>query len=190
MLNCRTCDLLTQQDNKTLGFKHHPLEGAGRIYIYVNMHICPGSATTIFIGCFTSFTILRVRFFHHPKGTTIFLMVIDFQGAYMCIYIYMYVCFYMTQTQYQKSLQNTNTSKNTTYQKTTNHAAPFIWPALSFRSHRKSITKVHHGLNWPLLNYHDSKFQNRFYQRAPAVDTDQLKEWFDRDIAGPTTKTP
>lgn len=65
--------------------------------------------------------------------------------GYMCIYIYMYVCFYMTQTQYQKSLQNTNTSKNTTYQKTTNHAAPFIWPALSFRSHRKSITKVHHG---------------------------------------------
>ena len=42
-------------------------------------NIYPGSPTTIFhIGFRT--TIILVGIYHHPKGTTIFLMVVDFQG--------------------------------------------------------------------------------------------------------------
>ena len=33
-----------------------------------------------FIGWFTSCTIILLGVYHHPKGTTIFKMVVDFQG--------------------------------------------------------------------------------------------------------------
>ena len=36
-------------------------------------------------------TIILVGVYHHPKGTAIFKMVVDFQGQYMYIYIYKYV---------------------------------------------------------------------------------------------------
>ena len=39
-----------------------------------------------FIGWFPSFTIILVGVYHLPKGTTIFEMVVDFQGIYIYLY--------------------------------------------------------------------------------------------------------